>query len=82
MIRLERGVIRHERHVHIGPKDAHSYGVKVALGYALTYPANVERLALDSVVEPNGPDALYFDTLSAVPRVPRSLTPGGPWKFA
>jgi propanediol utilization protein len=28
MIELERGVIRHERHVHIGPKDAAYYGVK------------------------------------------------------
>lgn len=28
MIRLERGVIRHERHVHIGPADAAYYGVK------------------------------------------------------
>jgi putative phosphotransacetylase len=28
MIRLERGVIRHERHVHIGPVDAAFYGVK------------------------------------------------------
>ena len=36
-----------------------SYGVKVALGYALTYPANVERLVLDSVLEVDGPDPLY-----------------------
>jgi len=28
MIRMERGVIRHERHVHIGPADAAEYGVK------------------------------------------------------
>lgn len=45
-----------------------SYGTKVALGYALGHPENVERLVLDSVVEPAGPDALYLDTLAAVPR--------------
>jgi propanediol utilization protein len=28
MIRLERGVIRHERHVHMGPADTAYYGVK------------------------------------------------------
>ncbi len=28
MIKMERGVIRHERHVHIGPADAAEYGVK------------------------------------------------------
>jgi putative phosphotransacetylase len=28
MVRLERGVIRHERHVHMGPADAAHYGVK------------------------------------------------------
>jgi putative phosphotransacetylase len=28
MIQLERGVIRHERHVHMGPADAAHFGVK------------------------------------------------------
>ena len=28
MIRLERGVIRHERHIHLGPSAAEEYGVK------------------------------------------------------
>jgi propanediol utilization protein len=28
MIELPRGVIRHERHVHMGPADAAHYGVK------------------------------------------------------
>ena len=28
MIELERGVIRHERHVHMGPADAAYYGIK------------------------------------------------------
>jgi pimeloyl-ACP methyl ester carboxylesterase len=50
-----------------------SYGVKVALGYALTYPGNVERLVLDSVVEPAGPDPLYIPSLAAVPRVLSTL---------
>jgi pimeloyl-ACP methyl ester carboxylesterase len=54
-----------------------SYGTKVALGYALRYPANVERLALDSVVEAAGPNALYLDTLAAVPRALRSLCRSG-----
>jgi propanediol utilization protein len=28
MIELKKGVIRHERHVHMGPADAAHYGVK------------------------------------------------------
>ena len=53
-----------------------SYGVKVALGYALAHPANVERLVLDSVVEPTGPDPLYRPTIQALPRVLRALCRG------
>ena len=54
-----------------------SYGTKVALGYALGHPANVERLVLDSVVEAEGPNGLYLDTLEAVPRVLRALCRSG-----
>ena len=50
-----------------------SYGTKVALGYALRYPARVERLVLDSTVEANGPDPFYLDTFDAVPRALGSL---------
>ncbi len=57
-----------------------SYGTKVALGYASTYPDRVERLVLDSVVEPDGPDPLYQDSIEAVPRTLRALCARGcPW---
>jgi pimeloyl-ACP methyl ester carboxylesterase len=50
-----------------------SYGTKTALAYARRYPSRVERMVLDSVVEPDGPDPFYLDALGAVPRVLRSL---------
>ena len=49
-----------------------SYGTKVALEYARRYPDHVERLILDSVVTPDGPDPLYRDTFNASPRVERA----------
>jgi pimeloyl-ACP methyl ester carboxylesterase len=54
-----------------------SYGTKVALAYAFRYPGNVERLALDSVVEAGGPNSLYLDTFSAVPRALRAVCRSG-----
>ncbi len=53
-----------------------SYGTRTAAAYALRYPARVERLALDSVVAPDGADALSVDSFRAVPRVLRSLCAG------
>ena len=53
-----------------------SYGTKVALGYALGHPAEVDRLVLDSVVEAGGPNPFYLDTLAAVPRALRALCRG------
>ena len=57
-----------------------SYGTKLALGYAKRYPDRVERLVLDSVVELNGPDPLYLDSIEASRRALRSLCAGRcPW---
>jgi pimeloyl-ACP methyl ester carboxylesterase len=46
-----------------------SYGTKVAEAYALKYPQHVERLVLDSVVEPEGQNIFDLDTFAAMPRV-------------
>lgn len=46
-----------------------SYGTKVALAYAAAYPDRVTSLILDSVVLPEGPDALRRGTAQAVTRV-------------
>ncbi|GAC1438653.1 MAG: hypothetical protein NVSMB51_14990 [Solirubrobacteraceae bacterium] len=54
-----------------------SYGTKVALAYAMRHPANVERLVLDSVVLPSGPDVFGRSTLAAVPAMLRALCGGG-----
>ncbi|MGE5636073.1 MAG: alpha/beta hydrolase [Nocardioidaceae bacterium] len=58
-----------------------SYGTKVALAYAQRYPDHVERLVLDSVVEPGGPDPLYLDTMRALPRALRGLCRAGCGRF-
>ena len=54
-----------------------SYGTKVALGYAMTYPQHVERMVLDSVVELTGPDPLYLDSFEATERALRALCRSG-----
>lgn len=46
-----------------------SYGTKVAERYAQEYPSHVEALVLDSVVQPNGPEAFDDTTFAAVGRV-------------
>jgi pimeloyl-ACP methyl ester carboxylesterase len=54
-----------------------SYGTKVSLGYAQRYPDRVERLVLDSVVELDGPDPYYLDSIGAASRALRSLCESG-----
>ena len=53
-----------------------SYGTRTATAYALRYPARVARLGLDSVVAPDGADALAVDSFRALPRVLRALCAG------
>jgi pimeloyl-ACP methyl ester carboxylesterase len=48
-----------------------SYGTHVALQYARTFPARTDRLILDSVVGPDGPDPFLLDTYRNLPRVLR-----------
>jgi pimeloyl-ACP methyl ester carboxylesterase len=50
-----------------------SYGTRVATLYAQRHPDRVDRLVLDSVVEPGGPDPLYGPTFEAIPRVLRGV---------
>ncbi|HEX8054650.1 MAG TPA: alpha/beta fold hydrolase [Thermoleophilaceae bacterium] len=50
-----------------------SYGTKVELAYASTFPQRVSRMVLDSVVQADGPDPLLRDSFRAVPRVLREL---------
>jgi pimeloyl-ACP methyl ester carboxylesterase len=48
-----------------------SYGTHVALQYARAFPANVDKLVLDSIVGPDGPDPFLLDTYRNLPRVLR-----------
>ena len=53
-----------------------SYGTKVAVAYALQYPQHVDRLILDSVVEPEGQSPFDLTTYAAMPRVLREVCRG------
>lgn len=54
-----------------------SYGSLVATAYARTHPAATERLVLDSVVGPDGNEAVDLDAYAAGRRVVRDLCGGG-----
>jgi pimeloyl-ACP methyl ester carboxylesterase len=53
-----------------------SYGTKLSLAYALAHPTAVERLLLDSVVEPSYPDPFYRNVLHELPDVLRQFCAG------
>ena len=50
MIELQRGVIRHERHVHMGPADAAYYGVKDGDRLHLRVKSNCSAVLEDLLV--------------------------------
>src|SRR3954451_18716722 len=53
-----------------------SYGTYVATVYARRHPDRVDKLILDSIVEPDGPSPLYGTTFAAIPRVLRGICSG------
>jgi pimeloyl-ACP methyl ester carboxylesterase len=53
-----------------------SYGSKLAQAYARRHPGRVERMVLDSVLDPGGPDPLQRGVFAAMPRVLRALCSG------
>ena len=44
-----------------------SYGTKQVVAYGLAHPDHVDRLLLDSVLQPEGPDAFATDELRGIP---------------
>jgi pimeloyl-ACP methyl ester carboxylesterase len=58
-----------------------SYGTHVALQYARAFPDHVDRLILDSIVGPDGPDPFLMDTYRNLPRVLAEQCEGGACRF-
>ena len=54
-----------------------SYGTKLSLAYALAHPDHVERLVLDSVVQPEFPDPFYRNVLREMPETLDAFCAGG-----
>jgi pimeloyl-ACP methyl ester carboxylesterase len=52
-----------------------SYGTKLALAYARAYPEHVERIALDSVLDPDDADAFGAESYRAMAATLASLCP-------
>jgi pimeloyl-ACP methyl ester carboxylesterase len=59
-----------------------SYGTKLAMAYALGYPAHVERLLLDSVLPPELPDPFSANVLRTFPATLASFCSDGACRSA
>ena len=53
-----------------------SYGTKLALAYARAHPDRVERMALDSVLDPDDADAFGLEPYRRARAVARLAVPG------
>lgn len=64
MVQLTRGVIRHERHVHMGPSDASHYGVKNGDRLSLRVQSSCSAVleGLLCRVDPNAKLEVHLDT--------------------
>ena len=64
MVQLQKGVIRHERHVHIGPRDAAYYGVKDGDRLHLRIKSTCSAVLYDLLVRPSPSSKLevHIDT--------------------
>jgi len=59
-----------------------SYGTKLAMAYALAHPTHVERLVLDSVLPPEGPDPYSANVLRDLPATLNAFCADGSCKAA
>jgi pimeloyl-ACP methyl ester carboxylesterase len=59
-----------------------SYGTKLAMAYALAHPTHVERLILDSVLPPEGPDPYSANVLRDLPATLNAFCADGSCKAA
>ncbi len=59
-----------------------SYGTKLAMAYALAHPTHVDRLVLDSVLPPEGPDPYSANVLRDLPATLNAFCADGSCKAA
>jgi pimeloyl-ACP methyl ester carboxylesterase len=69
--------VRHKLGLHTLGLFGVSYGTKVALAYAQAHPTHVDRILLDSVLTPEGPDPLYRPSFAALRHVLPALCAHG-----
>jgi pimeloyl-ACP methyl ester carboxylesterase len=72
---LDMEAIRQALHIHKWTLFGISYGTELALAYARAYPTHVNRLILDSVVDPDDSDPFFRATFHNMAPSLRALCP-------